>query len=428
MLCLQNFKGFARAELDILQPLTMLVGPNGSGKSNAIEGVELFSFIVKGQPLHQISDLGRGGVLEIRGGLEGCARYGQPAFSMGFQGTTYFDGTEDLTFSYSLTIKPTPRPRIVEEKLSFDDGTMIFETVEASQSEVAGTNRVRYNNFARGPHKPIVEVSDSISVLAQYTKVAKKHSRIDHCRFLVTHIMSELGTPFVFDPVPGLMRNYERIGNQELLRNGSNISAVLHALQQGDDKAQESLSRLLGWLQQLPEEPYSGVDFVTTQLNDVIFGFVEGSEGQFVDARLLSDGTLRALAVLTALETTNPHSLVIIEEFDNGLHPSRVRVLTEALASCSERRDLKVLVTTHNPATLDILEPKQLEGVVLCFWDKTLEASRLLKLSEIPRSDELLERGSLGDLVTRRVLDRYLAPDFEAKRKQRALTWLENMP
>lgn len=40
-----NFKGFAQAELDLSQPLTILIGPNGSGKSNVIEAVELLSFI-----------------------------------------------------------------------------------------------------------------------------------------------------------------------------------------------------------------------------------------------------------------------------------------------------------------------------------------------------------------------------------------------
>lgn len=428
MLYLQNFKGFAQAELDVLRPLTLLIGPNGSGKSNAIEGLELFSFIANGGPLHQISDLGRGGGLEIRGGLEGCPRYGEPGFSMGLRGARLFDGIHGRIFTYQFTVKPRPRPRIVEEKLEFDDGTMIFETVKGTESEVAGTISMRYNNFARGRNKPIAEVSDSVSALSQYQKAARKHSKTDHCEFLVSEIMTELRSSFVFDPVPRLMRSYERIGNDELFRNGSNISAVLYGLKYGDEEQQRSLERLLGWIKQLPEEPYTDIRFVTTQLNDVIFGLVEGTGEQFVDARLLSDGTLRTLAVLTALETAEESSRVIIEEFDNGLHPSRVRVLTEALADCCGRRDLKVIVTTHNPATLDVLEPDQLDGVVLCFKDNTAQASTMLPFSQIPRSDELRERGTLGDLVTRRVIERYLAPDFEEERKRRALAWLKDMP
>ncbi len=428
MLYLESFKGFAQAELDLQRPLTVLIGPNGSGKSNVIEGLELFSFIVNGGPLHEIRDVGRGGALEIRGGLEACPLFGVDTFSMRFQSVIATDRVRNQPFAYSLTVQPRPRPRVAEERLVLDDGTLIFETVEGSQSEVAGTIRVRYNNFARGRNKPMVEVADSISVLSQYMKVASDHSKIGWCRRFIDRIMSDLGVPFVFDPVPGLMRTYERMGRQELLRNGSNISAVLYALQQGTPDEQASLGRLLGWTKQLPEEPYDSFDFVTTQLNDVIFGVREGSDKRLVDARLLSDGTLRALAVLTALETAKPHSRVIIEEFDNGVHPSRVKVLADALVNCSRRRHLNVLVTTHNPAMLDCLEPSQLEGVVLCFKDKTSAASRLVPLSRVPRSDELLERGSVGDLVTKSVVDRYLDPGFAEKRKQRALAWLDAMP
>lgn len=81
------------------------------------------------------------------------------------------------------------------------------------------------------------------------------------------------------------------------------------------------------------------------------------------------------------------------------------------------RRNLNVLVTTHNPATLDGLTREQWEGVVLCFWDREKKASRLVPLLELPRADVLLERGHLGDLVTRRVLEQHLMPGFEESQK-----------
>ncbi|MDY6851135.1 MAG: AAA family ATPase [Thermodesulfobacteriota bacterium] len=182
-------------------------------------------------------------------------------------------------------------------------------------------------------------------------------------------------------------------------------------------------------LKQLPEEPYQGFDFVTTKLDDVIFGLREGTEGQLVDARiLLSDGTLRCLAVLTALETAEEDSRVIIEELDNGLHPSRVKVLTAAIEDCCERRKLNVMVTTHNPATLDALSQDQLKGVVICAWDQPQQAFKLVRLFDLPRHVELLERGSLGDLMTRRVFEQYLAPTFEKDRREEALDWLHSLP
>ena len=177
--------------------------------------------------------------------------------------------------------------------------------------------------------------------------------------------MHHLQASFVFDPNPKLMHGYERIGNNVLSKDGANLSAVLYALSTGDETQKASLDRLLSQISQLPDEPYEEFDFTTTDLGDVIFGLREKT-GYTVDARSLSDGTLRTLAILTALGAVQQGSHVIVEEFDNGLHPSRVGVLTSAIAEATERRDLRILVTTHNPATMNNLTADQLKSVVLC--------------------------------------------------------------
>ncbi len=421
-----NFKGFAEAKLDLFEPLTVLIGPNGSGKSNVIEAVELLSFVAQGRPLHEVVDVGSGtpGDLEIRGGLASCPRYGSPLFALGFSASIPFE-RERNRLRYDIVVQPEPYPRIALEKLIIGGEIMIFETVLKTDMAVSGDIKVRYNNFAQGGKKPIVRVPASRSVLSQYHQFATKNKKFKQCAQVVRIVSVYLSSSFVFDPAPDLMRSYGRIGDRQLTRNGKNLSAVLYSLRHGTEEQQESLERLFGWIKQLPEEPYSDLDFVATKLGDVIFGFKE--DGNFVDARSLSNGTLRSLAVLTALETVAEGSRVIIEEFDNGLHPSRVRVLTQALRSCCERRKLNVLVTTHNPATLDCLDSEQLKGVVMCVWDDALESFNLVRLVDVPRYPELMERGRLGDLVTRRVVKDYLSPQFEEKRKGEALKWLEDL-
>ncbi|MYC13674.1 MAG: ATP-binding protein [Gemmatimonadetes bacterium] len=145
-------------------------------------------------------------------------------------------------------------------------------------------------------------------------------------------------------------------------------------------------------------------------------------------AHSLSDGILRTLAILTALETVQASSHVIVENFDNGLHPGRIGILTSAIAEAIERRDLRVLVTTHNPATMNNLTPEQMQGVVLCTWSEEKQAADLVELDSLPRSDELLERGPLGDLVSRRVIEQYLAPEFEEQHRQKMLKWVKTLP
>jgi hypothetical protein len=104
-----------------------------------------------------------------------------------------------------------------------------------------------------------------------------------------------------------------------------------------------------------------------------------------------------------------------------------VGILLKAIEACCERRGLNVLVTTHNPAALNELNQKQLEGVVICVYDDAEKAVKLIPLTDLPRYVELMERGKLGDLVTRRILEEYLSPDFEENRKKEVLEWLNNL-
>lgn len=420
------FKGFKDVSINLLRPFTLLIGPNGSGKTNVIEAIELLSFIARGQPLYEIADVGRTETgLQIRGGLQACGLMGQDIFFLGFDDRTRFDGASQL-IAYRIFIRTKPHPQILKEELTVGD-RVIYETLPKDPASASRDLMVKYDNFARGGKKPQTAASSERSVLSQYREIAQKNHNIKECNQLVQTIMRHLQASFVFDPNPKLMHGYERIGNNVLSKDGANLSAVLYSLSTEDETQRASLDRLLSQISQLPDEPYDKIDFTDTDLGDVIFWLREKT-GYKVDARSLSDGTLRTLAILTALETVQEGSHVIVEEFDNGLHPSRVGVLTSAIAEATERRNLRVLVTTHNPATMNNLTPEQMQGVVLCTWSEEKQAADLVELDSLPRSDELLERGQLGDLVSRRVIEQYLAPEFEEQHRQKMLEWVEALP
>ena len=423
---LTNFKGFSAVSIDLLRPFTLLIGPNGSGKTNVIEAIELLSFVARGRPLYEIADVGRAATgIQIRGGLQGCVRMGEDFFTLGFMAPIRFAGVPEVV-DYILHIGTKPHPQILHERLEVGD-RIIYETLIKNPASASRDLVVKYDNFARGGRKPQTAASSERSVLSQYREIAQKNRNFKECMRLVQIVMHHLQASFVFDPNPKLMHGYERIGNSVLSRDGANLSAVLYALSIGDEAERESLDRLLSQIRQLPNEPYEKFNFTVTALDDVIFGLREKT-GYTVDARSLSDGTLRTLAILTALETAQKGSRVIVEEFDNGLHPSRVGILTSAIEEAIERRDLNVLVTTHNPATMNNLTAEQIEGVVLCTWSQEKEAADLVELMQVPRSDELLERGQLGDLVSRRVLEQYVAPEFEEQRRKKMLAWIEALP
>jgi predicted ATPase len=404
-----HFKGFTHAELDLSKPLTILIGANGSGKSNLIEAIEVLSFIAQGGRLYDITELGRGGQLEIRGGLASCVQYGHNAFSLGIRTQTY---------SYCVKVQTKPMPKIVQEYL-FVDSEMIFETILENHDSKKDKILVKYQDFTLQSKKPQEYVSAQKSVLSQC------HHFFDKKQFSPIGLQTKiLNSPFIFDPIPKMMRQYEQISSYRLAKNGANLSSVLFNLN-ASQKDREILDRMLNWIKQLPNEPYQAFDFDVTKHDSVMFGLKEEKHDKPVGANLLSDGTLRSLAILIALETVKQDSspsFIVIEEFDNGLHPSRIEALIKAILDCCQRQNLTVLVTTHNPATLNALPPAQLEGVVLCTGDK------LVKLNDLPRYPELLERGKLGELVTQRVIEQYLAPDFEKERQREAFQWLKNLP
>ena len=66
-----------------------------------------------------------------------------------------------------------------------------------------------------------------------------------------------------------------------------------------------------------------------------------GGKNADYDATLLSDGTLRVLATAAAILSAPEGSLVVIEEIDNGVHPSRAGRLLERLSRAARKRDLR---------------------------------------------------------------------------------------
>jgi len=418
---LANFKNFRSAQIELFSRFTLLVGRNGSGKTNLIEGIELLAALAEGRPLRDIADVGRGnGLFEVRGGLLGCLFPGQKSFTLGF--TLPLDG-----ITYDLEIVPgsidgVRKAHIAHERFQWGDQKHVL--FEARGDSTTGVMSLKYDNHAQGPNKPPVSVSSDTTILSRLDDIIPQTAIGSYEREWADAIRSHLGLSFVLDARPHLMRGYERIGDSSLRRDGSNVSSVLHALSKSPEGA-ERLTKILAVLQQLPAEPFVAFEFIDTRVGDVLLG-LQRADGTLIDGRVLSDGTLRALAVLTALETVEQNTQVVLEEFDNGIHPSRAATLIQAVLEIATRRELHIIATTHNPATLDAIPEEHLGGVHVCVWDAEAKTSRVERLLDLSRIDVLLEHGQLGDLVTKNVLERVLNPNIEEAQRSASKAWLES--
>ena len=79
-----------------------------------------------------------------------------------------------------------------------------------------------------------------------------------------------------------------------------------------------------------------------------------------VPSWLVSDGTLRLLALTLLAYLPEQDSIYLIEEPENGIHPKAVEGVFQSLSSVYQGQ---VLVATHSPLFLGLAEPSQL----LCF-------------------------------------------------------------
>jgi predicted ATPase len=82
--------------------------------------------------------------------------------------------------------------------------------------------------------------------------------------------------------------------------------------------------------------------------------------GALVPSWLASDGTLRLLALTIPAYLADIDGVFLIEEPENGIHPRAIETVLQSLSSIY---DGQVLLATHSPVALNMLEPKD----VLCF-------------------------------------------------------------
>jgi energy-coupling factor transporter ATP-binding protein EcfA2 len=427
---IENYKSYASARLPLAE-LTMLIGANASGKSNLIEALQLISWLARGRRLGDVPFAVEKGELHVRGLPRDLFR--DPKQPLAFQATIH-GGETDRRFRLELSHQAADL-RIRGEELREDaQGDVPLYRVEAPAAAGSNDLAVAYNNFARGGKKPRITCVDQQLVLSQLltpARFGKEHARSQK---VIPKAAAETQRTFervlILDPVPSRMRAYSFPTDPVLRNDGSNLSGVLFSLCQSKKRK----GALLELVRSIPEQDIEDIRFIETPRGEQMVELVEtfAQSPRSVEAALLSDGTLRVLAVSAALLSAPEGSLVVIEEVDNGIHPSRAGDLLSDLRQIAEDRSLRVLLTTHNPALLDALPAETVPNVVFCYRDPKTGASRLDRLQDVPEYPGLVAQGPLGSLLTANTIDRFIknppTPEQKFERLKDFLQQVEEEP
>ena len=176
--------------------------------------------------------------------------------------------------------------------------------------------------------------------------------------------------------------------------DAGNLAAFLNALRDSDPLT----FRLIVDTIRLVAPFFKDFRFRPKKLKDIdvvqLDWIQQGSDYQFHPSQL-SDGTLRFIALTTALLQPQPPATVLIDEPELGLHPSALRILADLILQAQERTQL--IVSTQSAQLLDYFEPYQ---VVVVEREKGASTFRRLEANDLKN---WLEDYSLGELWQKNV-------------------------
>lgn len=99
------------------------------------------------------------------------------------------------------------------------------------------------------------------------SKLPQDSENYDETISYIKLVINDLRNMLFLNPIPSEMRDYSRITDSELRPNADNLSSVLYKICQNEDDKEN----ILNIVKQLPENDVIGIDFIKTQLGDVMF-------------------------------------------------------------------------------------------------------------------------------------------------------------
>jgi predicted ATPase len=198
-------------------------------------------------------------------------------------------------------------------------------------------------------------------------------------QFILNSMLIRLASP------PGQVRKF--------IPDGSNLPWVIHRLKQ------KYPNKFQDWICHLQTALPDIKDIITIEREDdkhryLVIIYQDGLE---VPSWVASDGTLRLLALTLPAYLPDFKGIYLVEEPENGIHPSAVETMFQSLSSVY---DAQMLLATHSPVILSIADIDK----VLCFKKTNKGATDIVLGSDHPLLKEWKGETDLGTLFVSGVL------------------------
>jgi predicted ATPase len=389
---LVRFKNFEKAELS-MGPFTLLVGANASGKSNLREALRFLHGVGRGYSLAEIFG-GKWSAGErqwegLRGGVAEVSFRKGDSFGIEAEMTLSSDhgvrGEGESSAHFCIDVESGARPRVLRERLSYTNVPGSFYDSDRDWQMSESQDYFGIWNEASS-EEPFQTDSAILSQMQRRNSLATQHSRIGD----TLHVLSSMRFP---DLSPEAMRQPSVPGQRVLSDRGENLSSVLqHLCAREDTKAE-----LIHWVRALTPMDVADLQFPADLRGQVLLVLVE-KNGTALSAYSASDGTLRFLGMLAALLSPEP-GLVFFEEIENGLHPSRLRLLIDLIRTRTREGMVQVVATTHSPTLLALLDDEMLQHASLVYRLEGEPSAQITHLLDVPDAARVMAEHDRADLL-----------------------------
>lgn len=319
---IRGFRSLADIELSGLGATTVLIGSNGSGKFNFMRFFEMLSWMVRSRALGEFVEKYGGADDQLFGGNGVTPRMeAEVALRTGA-------GRNDYRFS--LAHAHPDRFMFTDEAFRFSRSDWLIEAP--------------WNHLGSGHREAgIVEAAHSTDS-SEFDPAAAR---------VVVHLLRSCSVHQFHDTsdTSSFKKRWEAEDNGTLHAHGGNLAAVLHRLEQEDNRRFELICQHIARV--LPV--FDRFEVEKTYGRVLLRWKARGSEKTF-GAHLTSDGSLRFFALVTLLNLPREMlpDVLLLDEPELGLHPVAIALVGNMIKALAG--DVQIIVATQSPLLVDVFE------------------------------------------------------------------------
>jgi len=390
---IDGFKTFDQFTLDV-RPFSAVVGPNASGKSNLFDALKFLSFLaqqdirtamqnLRGEPEELFRRTETGTATEMRFAVEVLldasgvdafgTRYGIKAqrlrYELGLSMKSDTRGQPRGIFVTHETCRPIAKkddkaPLIKSARVQYSKRTNPFISMKEAGGGEPTAFEIRQDGPAgdtgatkRGRPVTLPAIEASRTALSTITTAEFPHLYALRDLFVSTRFLE-------INP-QAARKASDRFELKNLRPDASNLAAVLANLKSEtstDLRPDGVISDISIDLASLIPSVRSVKVYNDSNVKEYSFS-INTSNNLIFSSRVISDGTLRLLALLTILDDPARKGILCFEEPENGVHEGRIPALVAFLrsavstsATIGEEPLFQVLVNTHSPAVMAALD------------------------------------------------------------------------